>query len=52
MGKNNIANLEQKVMEGLRLAVKKLIDQSIRDNQPLIVSIDNKIQKIYPKKAS
>lgn len=39
-------------MEGLRLAVKKLIEQSIRDNHPLIVSIDNKVQKLYPKKAS
>ncbi|HWR33999.1 MAG TPA: hypothetical protein VN451_10745 [Chitinophagaceae bacterium] len=44
--------LSQKMMEGLRLAVSKLTEQSIRDNQPLVVSIDGKIQKIYPKKAS
>jgi hypothetical protein len=50
--KNKPGELSKKVMEGLRLAVKKLIEQSIRDNQPLVVSIDGKIQKIYPKKAS
>ena len=49
---NKYIDLEQIVMEGLRLAVKKLIEQSIRDNEPLVVSIDGKIQKIYPKKAS
>jgi len=50
--KINADELRNTVMEGLRLAVKKLVEQSIRDNQPLIVSINGKVQKIYPKKAS
>ncbi|NOT52605.1 MAG: hypothetical protein HOP10_15180 [Chitinophagaceae bacterium] len=50
--KNKPGELSQKMMEGLRLAIIKLNEQSIRNNQPLIVSVDGKIQKLYPKKAS
>jgi hypothetical protein len=40
--------LIQKVMEGLNLAVKKLIEEARKNNQPLAVSVDGKVQLIYP----
>ncbi len=38
----------EKVMEGLNLAVKKLIEEARKNNQPLAVSVDGKVQLIYP----
>ncbi|HZH63816.1 MAG TPA: hypothetical protein VEY10_02920 [Flavisolibacter sp.] len=38
----------QKVMEGLQLAVKKVIEEARTDNQPLAVSINGKVELIYP----
>jgi len=46
----NITSKEfaEKVMEGLNLAVKKLIEEARKNNQPLAVSVDGKVQLIYP----
>ncbi len=46
----NITSREfaEKVMEGLNLAVKKLIEEARKNNQPLAVSVDGKVQLIYP----
>ena len=46
----NITSKEfaEKVMEGLNLAVKKLIEEARKNNQPLTVSVDGKVQLIYP----
>ena len=42
----------QKVMEGLNIAVKKLYEEAAKNNQPLVVSINGKIEYIYPKKTA
>jgi len=49
---NKISTQEfaQKVMEGLNLAVKKLHEEAARNNQPLVVTVNGKIEHIYPKK--
>ena len=46
----NITTTEfaQKVMEGLQLAVKKVIEDARRNNQPLAVSVNGKVELIYP----
>ncbi len=46
----NITSKEfaEKVMEGLNLAVKKLIEEARKNNQQLAVSVDGKVQLIYP----
>jgi hypothetical protein len=46
----NITSKEfaEKVMEGLNLAVKKLIEEARKNNQPLAVSVDGKVHLIYP----
>jgi len=46
----NITSKEfaEKVMEGLNLAVKKVIEEARKNNQPLAVSVDGKVQLIYP----
>ncbi len=46
-----LEELAQKVMYRLNLAIQKLIEKSIKNNESLVVSIDGKIQMIYPKKA-
>ncbi len=38
----------EKVMEGLNLAVKKLIEEARKNNQPLAISVDGKVELIYP----
>lgn len=38
----------QKVMEGLHLAVKKLVDDARKNNQTLAVSVNGKVELIYP----
>ncbi len=38
----------QKVMEGLNLAINKLMEEAHKNNQPVVVSIDGKVQLIYP----
>lgn len=47
---NKITSQEfaQKVMEGLNLAVKKLIEDARRNNQPLVISVNGKIELVYP----
>jgi hypothetical protein len=42
----------EKVMEGLNLAVKKLHEEAAKNNQPLVVSSNGKIEYIYPKKTA
>lgn len=42
----------EKVMQGLNLAVEKLYQEAERNNQPLVVSINGKIEYIYPKKTA
>lgn len=39
----------QKVMEGLNLAVKKLIEEAKKNKQPLVVSTEGKVKLIYPE---
>lgn len=39
----------EKVMEGLQLAVKKVIDDARKNNQPLAVSSKGRVELIYPK---
>ncbi len=41
-------DLVKKVMEGLNLAVKKLIEEARKNNQPLAVSVNGKVELIYP----
>lgn len=48
--KKQLEELVEKVMYGLNLAIQKLIAKSIRDNEPLVVSENGKVKKIYPKK--
>ncbi|MDQ3682721.1 MAG: hypothetical protein M3352_06580 [Bacteroidota bacterium] len=42
-------DLIQKVMEGLTLAVKKVMEDAAKNNQSVVVSINGKIEHIYPK---
>jgi hypothetical protein len=42
----------EKVMQGLNLAVKKLYEEAAKNNQPLVISINGKIEYIYPKKTA
>lgn len=37
-----------KVMEGLTIAVKKVIEEARKNNEPIVVSVDGKVQWIYP----
>ena len=39
----------QKVMEGLNLAVKKLIEEAKKNKQPLVVGMEGKVKLIYPE---
>jgi hypothetical protein len=41
----------QKVMYGLTLAVQKLHETAAKNNQPLVISVNGKIEHIYPKKS-
>ena len=38
----------QKVMEGLRLAGQKLVEEAKKNKQPLVVNVDGKPTWIYP----
>lgn len=38
----------QKVMEGLNIAAKKLIEDARKNNLPLVVSVNGKIELVYP----
>ncbi len=38
----------QKVMEGLRLALQKLVEDARKNNQPLVVNVDGKPTLIHP----
>ncbi len=37
-----------KVMEGLTIAVKKVIEEARKNNEPIVVSVNGKVQWIYP----
>jgi sugar (pentulose or hexulose) kinase len=39
--------LVKKVMEGLNLAVKKVIEEAQKNNEPLAVSVGGKVQLVY-----
>ena len=38
----------QKVMEGLQLAVKKVVEDARKNNQPLAVSVNGKVELVHP----
>lgn len=38
----------KKVMEGLRLAAQKLIEEAKKNKQPLVVNVDGKPKLVYP----
>ncbi len=40
-------DLVKKVIEGLNLAVKKLTEEARKNNQPLAVSVNGKVELIY-----
>jgi len=42
----------QKVMEGLNLAIKKVMEDAAKKNESIVVSINGKIKHIYPQKKS
>ncbi len=39
----------EKVMEGLQLAIKKVVDDARKNNQPLAISTNGKVEIIYPQ---
>ncbi len=39
----------EKVMEGLQLAIKKVVDDARKNNQPLAISANGKVEIIYPQ---
>jgi len=43
------SELRDKIMKGITLAVKKLYDQSKKNHEPLVISVNNKVKKIYPR---
>lgn len=46
--KTTTKEFAEKVMEGLNLAVEKLKEEARKNGQPLAVSVDGKVQLIYP----
>ncbi len=48
---NNMTTKEfaQKVMEGLQIAVKKVVEDARKNNQPLAISTNGKVEIIYPQ---
>ena len=45
---SNLAQLELKVMEGLKLTHRRLVEQHRRDNQPLVFSENGVVQFVDP----
>ena len=48
----NTKDFAEKVMEGLNLAVKKVIEDAAKNNESIVVSINGKIEHIFPKMGS
>jgi hypothetical protein len=38
----------KKIMEGLRLAAQKLVEEARRNGQPLVVNVEGRPKLIYP----
>lgn len=38
----------EKVMEGLQLTVKKLVEEARKNNHPLVISVNGRIEIVHP----
>jgi hypothetical protein len=50
--KKHTEALTSKLLKGLEITMEKLKENAAKNNQPLVVSINGKIQHVYPGKNS
>lgn len=50
--KRHTEALTSKLLKGLEITMQKLKEDAAKNNQSLVVSIDGKIQRVYPGKNS
>lgn len=46
---NNIKELQNRIVEALKIAAQKLIETKKRNNQKMVVSVNGKIEIISPE---
>jgi hypothetical protein len=47
---NNITELQNKILEGLKISAQKLIEEKQQKQQKMAISVDGKIKIIIPQK--